>query len=443
MTAIGAYRAMTRICGPLIRLYLNGRLAVGKEDRNRFAERLGVAGLARPAGRLVWMHGASVGEALSLLPLVQRMRRIRPDLATLMTTGTVTSARVMADRLPAGAFHQFVPVDRLPYVRRFLDHWRPDLVIWAESEFWPNMITETARRGVPKVLVQGRVSPRSFARWSRHPATIRSLLDGFALCLGQTESDTARLRALGASRARYLGNLKFAAPPLPADPVAQVELEGAMSGRMRWLAASTHAGEEEVAAQVHRRLRAKRSGVLTIIAPRHPERGAAVARKLAHTGLVVARRSAGEAIAADTDVYLADTIGELGVFYRLAPVVFIGKSLIGEGGQNPLEAAQLGCAIVHGPHMENFAQMAISLGEAGASIQVADPAELGEVVDRLLGDDAERGRRGAAARAVVASQAGVLDAVVEAIAPYLSGPSRDEPRDRPVGGTRDGERASA
>jgi 3-deoxy-D-manno-octulosonic-acid transferase len=421
---LALYRAATGLGGPLIRLYLARRRASGKEDQERFGERLGISARPRPSGRLVWMHAASVGEATSLLPLIDRMRQLWPAHAILLTTGTVTSAQVMADRLPEGAFHQFVPVDRMTYVRRFLGHWRPDLAVWAESEFWPNMVRETARQGIPMVLVQGRISPRSYAGWRRHHRVIRRLLAGFTVCLGQTEADAERLRALGAAGAECRGNLKYAAPPLPAGADAIIELEQAFQTRPRWLAASTHPGEEEIAGEVHRRLRDRRRDLLTIIVPRHPERGPAIATILGGSGLTVARRAAGEPVTPETEVYIADTIGELGLFYRLAPIAFIGKSLAAEGGQNPLEAAQLGCAIVHGPHMENFAQIAKSLDAAGASVGVTTAEELSAVVLRLLADDTERLRRAAAARAVAVAEAGVLDAVVDVVAPFMDSVSR-------------------
>lgn len=424
MMELSLYRATTTLGGPLIRLYLARRRASGKEDPQRFEERLGIARQPRAAGRLVWMHAASIGESLSLLPLIERMRQLWPGHTILLTTGTVTSAQVMAERLPEGAFHQYVPVDRMRYVRRFLDHWRPDLAIWSESEFWPNLVSETARRGVPMILVQGRISPRSYAGWGRHHRIIRRLLSGFTVCLGQTEADAERLRALGAPRAGCRGNLKYAAPPLPARADAIIELQTILGERPRWLAASTHPGEEEIAGEAHRRLRDRRKDLLTIIVPRHPERGPGIATVLGGSGLTVARRAAGEPVTPETEVYVADTIGELGLFYRLAPIAFIGKSLSGEGGQNPLEAAQLGCAIVHGPHMENFAQIAESLEKAGASYCVDSAEELAAVVARLLGDQAERGRRAAAARAVAVAEAGVLDAVIDVIAPFMDSVSR-------------------
>ena len=355
-----------------------------------------------------------------MLPLIQRLLEERPGLHVLMTTGTVTSARMMAERLPEGAFHQFVPVDRVAYVRRFLDHWRPHLVLWAESEFWPNLVGEPAARGIPAILINGRVSPRSFAGWRRFEGSIGRLLSGFQLCLGQSQADAERLAKLGAAGVKCLGNLKFAAPPLPADPGELERLEKAAGGRPLWLAASTHPGEEEIAGRVHGRLKPGHPGLLTVIVPRHPERGAGIAAALRASGLAVRLRSAGEAIESSTDVYVADTLGELGLFYRLAGVVFMGKSLVPLGGQNPLEAARLGCALIHGPHMANFEDIAQELAAGDAALVVDGEAGLAAALARLLGDGDERKRRAEAALALAQAEAGVLDAVMAELSPFLS-----------------------
>jgi len=416
---LGLYRALTTLGGPIIQVYLGRRLKAGKEDPHRFNERLGIAALPRPAGPLIWLHGASVGEALSLLVLIGRLRKAVPRANILVTTGTVTSARLLSERLPTGAVHQYVPVDRLAYVRRFLDHWRPDLTLWAESEFWPNLISETAARGHPLILVNGRISPRSFKGWSRAPGFIARLLSGFALCLGQTQGDAERLRALGAPEVRSVGNLKFAADPLPADTEALAALQSAVAERPLWLAASTWPGEEDIAWRVHRDLAATHPGLLTVIVPRHPGRGAEVAAGLAAEGARVRRRAAGALPDAGTDVYVADTMGELGLFFSLASVVFMGKSLSTDGGQNLLEPARLGCAVLHGPRMTNFADMAARMAAAGASAGVADALGLRDAVGRLLADPAEAAALAERARSFAQAEAGVIDRLMAELAPYL------------------------
>ena len=416
---LGLYRVFSILGAPLIGVYLWLRRIRGKEDPVRFRERLGRPGLARPEGTLVWVHAASVGESLSMLPLIERLIADRPGFKILVTTGTVTSARMMAERLPEGAFHQYSPVDRIALVRRFLDHWRPDLALWAESEFWPNMITEAANRDIPMILINGRVSPRSFAGWRRFGGLIRELLGCFDWCLGQSEADALRLRQLGAESAKYVGNLKFAGSALPVDEVEFAAVRNMIGARPVWLAASTHAGEEAMAAQVHHRLKSSHAGLLTLIVPRHPDRGEEIAVRLRGQGQDVSLRSKGGVISPETDIYVADTMGEMGLFFRIAGVVFMGKSLVPLGGQNPLEAARLDCAIIHGPHMMNFEDVSERFNKAGAAIQVADGEALLSAVRMLLEDTSERERMTAAARALAATEAGVLEAVLVELGPFL------------------------
>lgn len=420
------YRALSELVAPFIVPYLNYRKAKGKEDRLRFSERLGRPGRDRPDGPLVWAHAASIGESLSLLPLIGRLLSDHPGLNVMVTTGTVTSAELLAERLPEGSFHQYVPVDRIKYVRKFLDFWRPDLVLWAESDFWPNLITETAARKIPMVLVNGRISPKSFSGWQKFSGLIKKLLNSFELCLGQTEADAERLRQLGAANALYAGNLKFAVPPLPVDAGMLEKFQNGLGDRPRWLAASTHPGEEKMAATVHRRLKLKYPGLLTIIVPRHPDRGGEIAAVLRADGLDVSRRSGGDALKSETDIYLVDTLGELGLFFRLVPIAFMGKSLVPLGGQNPLEAAKLRCAIVHGPHMANFEDITERLKQADAAVEVADEVALGVVIGQLLGDGSERERLAVAAGAIAAAETGVLDSVVGELQPYLDAILKDE-----------------
>jgi 3-deoxy-D-manno-octulosonic-acid transferase len=418
--SLAIYRTAATWLGPAILLYLAMRRLRGKEDPARFGERLGRAGMARPRGPLVWLHAASVGEAASLLALIDRLTRERPSLNILVTTGTLTSARLLETRLPAGrALHQFVPVDRPSYVRRFLDHWQPDLAIWVESELWPNLISVAQERGIPTVLLNARMSRRSFERWHRRRGLIAPLLDRFALCLAQDEMQLERLRALGAVAAETVGDLKSAAAPLPVDAAELERLRAAVAERPLWLAANTHPGEEDAAIAVHVRLRAKHRGLLTIIVPRHPARGDAIAATLRRLGISVARRSRGEAITPSTEIYLGDTLGEMGLFYRLAEAVFVGGSLTPVGGHSPFEPAILGCAILHGPDMSNCAEVARALDESGGAIAVTDANALGAAIDRILADPGERRRVGDAALAVAKRESGVLDAVLSRLDPWL------------------------
>ena len=413
------YRGLTEMSGPAIRLYLAWRLKAGKEDPHRQPERRGVASRPRPAGRLVWFHAASVGEALSILVLIERLLADDAGLAVLVTTGTVSSARLMAERLPSRAIHQYVPVDRPAWVRRFLGHWRPDAAVWIESEIWPNLLSEIGRRHIPAALVNARMSQRSFRRWSRAPRSIRRLLAPFRLCLAQTLAEAERLSRLGAADVRCVGNLKYSAAPLPADPAGLAALRGSIGDRPVWLFASSHPGEDEIAATVHGALKDVLPGLLTLIVPRHPQRGGAIAAMLAERGCRAVLRGSGALPDPATDVYVGDTMGELGLFYRAAPIVCVGGSLVPHGGHNPIEPAQLGCAVLYGPHMTNFAEMTATLEAAGAARPVEDAAELAATVGRLLRDPAARDGLADAARQVAASNACVVDAVLDALRPVL------------------------
>jgi 3-deoxy-D-manno-octulosonic-acid transferase len=414
---LALYRAASSAMGPLLRAYLRYRRGRGKEDALRHAERCGEASRPRPPGPLAWLHAASVGEATSTLALVRRLVAERPGLTVLVTTGTVTSARLMAARLPAGAIHQYAPADRHAWVQRFLAHWRPDLAVWVESELWPNLVSATRARRIPMVLLNARLSARSFARWRRWAALAGELVGAFELVLAQDETQAARFRRLGARRALTVGDLKSAADPLPHDDAELARLQDALRGRPLWLAASTQPGEEAIVAEAHALLAARFPNLLTIVAPRHPSRADAVAALLPG----VARRSRGEAPTAP--FYLVDTLGELGLFYRLAGIVLVGASLVPKGGHNPLEPALLDCAVLMGPDRANCAAIAAELGVA----EVRDGASLAAAIGGLLADPAERARRAAAAAQIAAGHRFVLDAVLDELRPFLDriAPRRD------------------
>lgn len=411
------YRAGMALAEPAAAIVLAVRQRRGKEDGTRLSERRGHPGRPRPAGRLAWLHGASVGETISLVPIVERLTR--RGFTVLVTSGTVTSAGLLARRLPPGAVHQFVPLDVPRYLRRFLDYWHPDLVLVAESELWPNMIVEVADRGIPLVMVNGRLSERSFRRWQKLPQTAHALLERFDLCLAQSPADAERIARLGAPRVMSVGNLKFDGPAPPADATTLATLNGLIAGRPVWVAASTHAGEEEQIAAVHRALMQRFPGLLTIVAPRHPERGEDVCAAARAAGLTSAQRSRGLLPDRATDIYVADTIGELGLFYRLAPVVFVGGSLIPHGGQNPIEPAKLATALLHGPHVHNFADVYAAIDRAEGALPVTDARELAYGLAALLADAARVRRMARAAATTVEALGGAVERTMRAIEPYI------------------------
>ena len=413
------YRGLTAAAAPLVLIYLKSRQRRGKEDVTRFTERLGIPGSKRPNKPLVWVHAASIGEATSALALIERVLSERPGLEVLITTGTVTAARLLETRLPRGARHQFVPADLPQAVGRFLDYWHPDLAVWIESELWPNLVLMTRRRNIPMLLLNARLSARSHAHWRAVPGLARPMLTSFSLCLAQDNEQCARLRELGASEVASVGDLKSAAKRLPADADAVAQLRHQIGDRPLWLAASTHAGEDEIAAAAHRQVAAAHPGLLTIVAPRHPVRSDDIAAMARSRGLRVARRSRGDAVTDSVDFYLADTFGELGIFYELTDVAFIGGSLVEIGGHNPFEAARLDCAILLGPHTANCAAMVEALVSAGAAQTVTDEAALATAISRLLADPALRTERAELAARVATRGLGTLDAVLDRLAPWL------------------------
>jgi 3-deoxy-D-manno-octulosonic-acid transferase len=414
---IRAYRGMTRWAAPFAGSILNWRLKRGKEDPERVHERRGIASLERPPGPLVWVHGASVGEVLSVLPVVEHIRA--QGFNVLVTSGTVTAAQMAEQRMPAGTLHQYVPLDSPRFVQAFLNHWRPELALIAESEFWPNLLMEASARGIPVVLVNGRLSLRSFTRWKKAGKTARFLLSNFDLCLAQDREIADRLAQLGARRVLATGNLKFDVMPPPADPHDLQEMKRTVYGRPVFLAASTHRGEDEDVIEAHIEAMERVPNLLTIIVPRHPERGGEIAQLVQEYRLAPAMRSRNHLPDRGTHVYVADTIGELGLFYRLAPVVFMGGSLIRHGGQNPIEPAKLDSAILHGPNVHNFASIYSELNRQRGAATVSDSRSLAKSLVRLLEDPALVHAMAKAAQATVVPLTGALNRTANAIEPYL------------------------
>ncbi|MFO1105910.1 MAG: 3-deoxy-D-manno-octulosonic acid transferase [Amaricoccus sp.] len=421
---LGLYLILSRRAGGLARRHLLRRQAEGLEHATRLPERMGRTDRPRPDGRLVWFHAASVGEAASLLELLRRLEQGRPDLYCLVTTVTVTSEQFLEERLPERCIHQFVPVDVLPWIEAFLDHWRPDLAVWTESELWPATLAATSARGIPMLLINARISQRSFRRWRLLRGMARALLRRFDRILAQDDLAGEQLVALGADPARLavIGTLKEGAAPLPHDEAERKRITRALAGRPVWLAASTHSGEEEMAVAAHLQARRALPMLAMILAPRHPVRGDGLAERLRAEGFSVAQRSKAEPVGPDTDIYLVDTLGEMGLWYRIASVSFIGGSLVEVGGHNPFEPALLGSAILHGPHVRNFAEAYARLKAAGAAVEVTDTAELAAALGATLSPD-RAAEMAAAAWAACSEGADVTDTVLETIAGYIDRPA--------------------
>ncbi len=419
------YRLASRVLSPFARLILRQRERRGKEDPARLTERLGVPSAERPENvPLVWFHAASVGETNAALPVIHDIAAARPDAQILLTTGTRTSAELAQKRLPSRAIHQYIPVDLPAAMRRFLDHWRPDLCVLIESEIWPNLVLEAENRAIPVALINARLSPRSFERWRKSRRIARPLFSRLRLVLAQSRRLARQFTAIGARNVRAVGNLKVDAPPLPVDIAERDRLRAAIGGRPIFLAASTHGDEEAIVLEASKMLAATLPDLITIIAPRHPQRGAEIADLASDLGFSVAQRTRNEEISPQTNAYVADTIGELGLFYDLAKIAFIGGSLIPRGGQNPIEPVRLHCAVLTGPHYDNFPDSFEALLKADGAVCVRDAESLAQEVRRLLTNDMDLHRQLTRAEESLRDLSGAQAKTVASILAML--PSGDE-----------------
>ena len=372
---------------------LRSRLLMGKEDPERLEERLGISLAERPTGNLIWFHAASVGESLSLVELIKRISSSQPDYNFLITTGTITSAKLILSRLPSNAVHQYIPVDTPRAVEKFLDRWRPSLAIWTESEFWPNLISFTSARDIPMILINARISEKSYRRWRFFKKSLKNLIEKFNYSLIQDKKTVKYFSKIGISSNNFelTGTLKEGSAALPHSETEQVEISKQILNRPVWLAASTHEGEEKLIAAAHRHASKASQGLLLIIVPRHPERGLEIASILTKENFKICLRSKKDKISSDTQIYIADTLGELGLWYRVAPVSFVGGSFVPIGGHNPFEPAALGSAILHGPYVENFKEIYNRLNVAGAAVKIEEASELGvKLIETLSPENAAK-----------------------------------------------------
>jgi 3-deoxy-D-manno-octulosonic-acid transferase len=418
------YMVLARLAVPLYWLVHFFRCRTGKDDPARSKEKFGRPAIPRPRGRLIWIHAASVGETTSVQALIEAL--VRRGYQVLLTTVTRTSAELAGKRLPDGAFHQYVPFDSPVFLRPFLSHWQPDVAMTVESEIWPASFMEVRRLGIPFVLLNGRMSDRSFKGWWRLKSSAAYLFGSLDLAFAQSPADMSRLKKLGCRQVACPGNLKFDAPSIAAEPNALKELEEAVGERPVWLAALTHPGEEEIALSAHRELRSRHPDSLLLLVPRHPNRADAVAGLVARDDFSVCRRSLGEMPDQDTEVYLGDTLGEMALFYALAPVAFLGGSFAEVGGHNPLEAASGGAAIISGPNVANARAVYKALWEGHAACRLEKPEELAASLEVFLADPVERERQAVRAREIVEGGRGALDRTLERLGPYLPQPGSSE-----------------
>ncbi len=405
---------------PFLSYYQNKRIKAGKEDPLRISERKGVSSIPCNKTKVLWIHGASVGESLSVLPIIDKLLKENSALNIVLTTGTLSSAKILEDRLPDRAYHQFTPLDFPNWIKNFLAHWQPSAVVWVESEFWPNSLFQIKQQNIPLILLNGRVSDRSFSRWKKLPFFIKGMLNLFDICLAQSQNDQQRLIALGAKHAVNHGNIKLGAPALPVSDQALEKFKQSITNRPLWLLSSSHDGEESIAGDIHKSLSPNHPNILSLIVPRHPDRGPNIAEHLRAHGFNVQLRSQAALPGPQTEIYIADTVGELGLFYRLGAIVVMGKSFIAPGGgQNPYEAAKLGNAIIMGPYMENFTEITHTMLAGGAALQVRNAEELGDEINSLLGDSKRLSEKKSKALKFSQTSESIIQDTVSIISDYI------------------------
>lgn len=417
------YRLLSKRSAPALRCYLNHRIKRGKEDAGRIDERYGIPSAPRPDGKLIWIHAASVGEAQAALILLNQINTRLSDSTRpphiLVTTGTQTSAQLMEQRLPDNATHQYIVLDHPDWVRAFFDHWRPNMAFWMESELWPNILKFIKKRHIPCALINARMSKTSFRNWKKAKGMARNALSAFDTVLCQTETHKEYFEVLGAQNVIVTDNLKYSATALPYGEKALKELEKATKSRSIWLYASSHKGEESLTCDIHKRLKQLHPDILTILVPRHPERRTEIEKDC--DGLVTQLRSKKKQINKKTEIYIADTLGELGLFYKVSDIAVIGRSFSddGGGGHNPLEASLLDCAVITGPNHQNQQEIFDDMLAENAAIVVNDKDALYKTIQSLMDNEQQRKELIKAGASFAKKKANVINHVMDELEPLF------------------------
>ena len=359
------------------------RLLKKKEDPIRFKEKFGFFSRKRGKGKLIWFHGASVGEILSVVPLIQKLEKNNEINKILVTSNTLSSSKVLNNLKLKKTVHQFFPIDNSYLVTKFLRHWSPSIAIFIDSEIWPNMILNINKRSIPLILINARINKKSFKKWTKLGLAARLLFNKFDLCLSSSNESKEHLKLLTAKNIKYFGNLKFTESEMGKN-IFNKNLKKFLLSKKIWCASSTHDNEEEIIAKVHIKLKKKDTNALTIIIPRHTYRAAKIINKLEGLGLKVHSHSSNKNIANKTDIYLVDAYGKTKIFFSICKIVFLGGSLIKHGGQNPLEAARYGCQILHGQNIWNFKEIYSLLSKFKVSYEVDNVKQITRKITRVF-----------------------------------------------------------
>ena len=377
------YRILTNlivIFSPIIILF---RLLKKKEHPTRFKEKFGFYSKKKLAGKLIWLHGASVGEILSIVPLVEKLENNKKIKQILITSNTLSSSKILFNLKLKKTIHQFFPIDTNYHTKKFLDYWKPSLAIFVDSEIWPNMVTNIKKRPISLMLMNARITQKSFRRWKIFPLNAKKIFQKFDVCLSSSARSLKYLGLLGAQKIKFIGNLKFTESENNKNDLHKNFKKTILSKKV-WCASSTHNKEELICANVHKRLKVKHKNLLTILIPRHVDRTAEIINQIKKLNLKIHLHNSKNKIDRNTDIYLVNSFGQTKSFFKICKTVFLGGSLIKHGGQNPLEAARFGCKILHGPHIWNFDEIYSLLKKNKVSSRVITTTQLTNEVDKML-----------------------------------------------------------
>ena len=366
------------LISPIIIIY---RIFKKKEDPKRFLEKIGKFNKKNTNNNLIWFHGSSVGEILSIVPLIELLEKKKNIKKILITSNTLSSAKIINKLKLKKTFHQFFPLDTKFLVEKFLNHWKPKAVFFIESEIWPNMIIKIKEKNIPLILLNARITKKSFKKWNSIPSFSKKIFNKFDLCLGQNNKTCNYLKILGAKNIKKIGNLKFSQSRSELKNKSNLKIKkNFRKKKIIFSAISTHSGEELFCGKVHANLKKKYKNIVSIIIPRHIHRADEIKQELNLNGLKVHLHASNKTINSDTDIYLVDTFGETKSFLKLSKIAFIGKSIFAHGGQNPLEAARLGNRIIHGPNIENFIEVYDFIKKQGISTKIKSYKDLENLV---------------------------------------------------------------
>ena len=361
------------------------RLIQRKEDLLRFKEKLGFFSKKKIKGKLIWFHGASVGEILSVIPLIEKLEKNKEIKQILITSNTLSSSKILSKLRLKKTIHQFFPIDANHNANKFLKYWDPSIAIFIDSEIWPNMLTNIKKKSISLMLINARITKKSYKKWKFFSSSAKKIFQNFDICLSSSLASKNYLKLLGAKKISYIGNLKFTQSEKTTDELSN-NLKKFFLTKKMWCASSTHELEEKICANAHKKLKVKYKNLLTVIIPRHIQRTKKIIKEIKEMNLKIHLHDSKKKIDKETDIYLVNSFGQTQSFFKTCKTVFLGGSIIKHGGQNPLEAAKYGCQILHGPNIWNFKEIYNLLETNKVSYKVNTPNQLAFKIENILND---------------------------------------------------------